>query len=548
MIHLALLLSFAAPVEYESGSNPAELIGSDTRTCGVNCVYVISRMMSKECSLSKLQDAIPPNDGGMNSFHELSRISKELGFHPVAVHRQSNEINSIPAPSILHVKSNLSDPDGDHFIIKLGTTDQGVVIMDPPFSPTTLPFSQLRERWTGRALTLYLSKADAAAAKTQERGLLAHISFWAFALAVGLFALKALCSYRRRRERHGTPTRITTVIIASIALSGVFGCSRAPEGSPELLVEDSTIDFGIVDDDTDQLRVKFSNEGKAPLRITRVTTSCTCTIGVATESLESGETGEIAIRPPKCGMGSMSARLILYSNAPTSPDEIFISWFCPSPPSLSPRRLHIVDALPGDVVERSVDISYAGGAETHRITVEKVTTSNDNIHVEAIDDELFAKEALKIVENQRAVVGEKKYRITWSLPQQAGSAEETVDFYVTQAGKQQRLTLPLLATMDSELSVSGNLIFAGKDWNKLVGEQRALSIRTSRPDLVPVVKTSPPHLVAKLNPSTREQDFELSVQLTEEPFKQSRRAELVLGVEGSTSTLAIPVFVICTAE
>jgi hypothetical protein len=67
---------------------------------------------------------------------------------------------------------------------------------------------------------------------------------------------------------------------------------------PVITFEDSTLDFGsILEGEKVQLTYRFKNEGKSPLVLSRIETSCGCTASKSwpREPISPGETGEIEI-------------------------------------------------------------------------------------------------------------------------------------------------------------------------------------------------------------------------------------------------------------
>ena len=81
--------------------------------------------------------------------------------------------------------------------------------------------------------------------------------------------------------------------------------------------ETETIDYGTIKKNSDGLRVfSFTNTGNAPLIISKVKTSCGCTVPTySKEAILPGEVGEINIKYDTKRMGSFTKTITVYSNA-----------------------------------------------------------------------------------------------------------------------------------------------------------------------------------------------------------------------------------------
>ncbi len=77
------------------------------------------------------------------------------------------------------------------------------------------------------------------------------------------------------------------------------------------------IDYGKIKQNADGVRVfKFKNVGKSPLIISRIQSSCGCTVPKKpTEPIKPGETGEIEVKYATNRVGGFSKTITVYSNA-----------------------------------------------------------------------------------------------------------------------------------------------------------------------------------------------------------------------------------------
>ena len=80
-----------------------------------------------------------------------------------------------------------------------------------------------------------------------------------------------------------------------------------------------TVDYGEIEKGSDEVRVfEFTNTGSAPLIISKVTSSCGCTIPKKPEEpILPGETGEIQVKYDTNRVGPIRKAITVLSNADT---------------------------------------------------------------------------------------------------------------------------------------------------------------------------------------------------------------------------------------
>ncbi|MEM9680909.1 MAG: DUF1573 domain-containing protein [Bacteroidota bacterium] len=89
------------------------------------------------------------------------------------------------------------------------------------------------------------------------------------------------------------------------------------EGSAVVSFEEDVIDYGTMNQNDDGLRTfYFKNEGQIPLIISKVKTSCGCTVPTySKEAIKPGETGTIEIKYNTKKVGAFNKTITVYSNA-----------------------------------------------------------------------------------------------------------------------------------------------------------------------------------------------------------------------------------------
>ena len=92
--------------------------------------------------------------------------------------------------------------------------------------------------------------------------------------------------------------------------------------APAFEFENDVIDYGKIAQNADGVRVfKFKNVGKSPLVISRIQSSCGCTVPKKpTDPIMPGKTGEIEVKYATNRVGGFSKTITVYSNA-TEPSK-----------------------------------------------------------------------------------------------------------------------------------------------------------------------------------------------------------------------------------
>jgi len=85
--------------------------------------------------------------------------------------------------------------------------------------------------------------------------------------------------------------------------------------------KEETIDYGVIEQGADGIRkFEFTNTGDAPLIISRVYSSCGCTVPKKPEDpILPGETGEIEVKYDTKRVGPIRKTISVYSNAGQAP-------------------------------------------------------------------------------------------------------------------------------------------------------------------------------------------------------------------------------------
>jgi len=107
------------------------------------------------------------------------------------------------------------------------------------------------------------------------------------------------------------------VLVLFIGLLG-FGLT-AQENAAKIKFKTETVDYGEIAKGSDGVRVfEFTNTGNAPLVISKVSSSCGCTIPKKPEDpILPGKTGEIQVKYDTNRVGPIAKAITVISNAAT---------------------------------------------------------------------------------------------------------------------------------------------------------------------------------------------------------------------------------------
>ena len=100
---------------------------------------------------------------------------------------------------------------------------------------------------------------------------------------------------------------------------GLLALSVSAQETAQIKFKAETLDYGVIDKGSDGVRIfEFTNTGSAPLIITKVSSSCGCTIPKKPEDpILPGDTGEIQVKYDTNRVGPIRKAITVISNADT---------------------------------------------------------------------------------------------------------------------------------------------------------------------------------------------------------------------------------------
>lgn len=138
-------------------------------------------------------------------------------------------------------------------------------------------------------------------------------------------------------------------ILTLLSITFLIVQIQAQQKSPKIEFESTVIDYGTIEKGADGIRVfKFTNTGNAPLIITKVKSSCGCTVPKKPEKpILPGDTGEIQVKYDTNRVMPIRKTITVTSNADTPTVALKIKGNV-----IDPNKTSVMKPKPKSVVEK----------------------------------------------------------------------------------------------------------------------------------------------------------------------------------------------------
>ena len=230
---------------------------STTKDCGAHCVEFLARRYGGDASVSSdIRRELSPEGTGYCSMLDLRRALERRGFtcNGIAVDSRLPR-----APEITVLRRRGTTTETKHFVVVIPLDDLRVTLYSPPNSVNVVAWTLLRPELGDIALECERSGPSTRALIIAAVGLGA-LSIVAFVL--GLMA---------RRGRRKTAVGLAMGLIA-------IATSACTDRSPSARIEpDRFVNLGTLEAGQRPYALHLRNTGGAPLKVTKLTTSCACT-------------------------------------------------------------------------------------------------------------------------------------------------------------------------------------------------------------------------------------------------------------------------------
>jgi len=121
--------------------------------CGLYCLYTTMRLTGKEIDFSELVKPEYLGSRKGSSIAELKKAAEDCGLYAIPSGRLTGrELRQCPYQIILHVKSDVTSREYNHYELFLGTENRKARLLDPPEPVRLVPFNELAPRWDGNGL------------------------------------------------------------------------------------------------------------------------------------------------------------------------------------------------------------------------------------------------------------------------------------------------------------------------------------------------------------------------------------------------------------
>lgn len=548
-----------APLPSESVALP------DYAACGVNSLYVASRLLGTGADLPTVQKLVgPPQGDGSHSLEDLRRAASALGLHPVCVTVDRHAAEQLPTPAIVQIvrPSDLTGPA--HFMVVLRADPDRVYLLDPPAPQYAATAARFAEFWTGNALVFAAVEADAnelaAGAGVHGSSLwwlwwcgCAAVSGWGLWAAVrqpgglgGLPSVPPQILHLTRRTAATTIGRIAAAV-AVVSLAVGIGTLGRGHADPTLEFESSPLDLGDLPPGDHRAELVIANRGRVRLQIGNVTTSCTCASAVAPTFVDAGERQPVTLML-KVGSGPQTARVRVSSNDPRGDRVAVVGWRGLVPASLAPASVIAPHAPATTAYRRTIRLMYPGGLGSRPPELERVECDCQGVRVAVgADDPVSYPLAGSL--SRREYVGALGLTVDVEPPQAGASCDVLTScvLHLRQSARAFEVRLPVCVHFDAPSfgRDGGPILFTGRDAAALVGQRREISL-DRLPRGASVELRGVPEWLSCSVETKGAGDRVLAVRLASRPPVQPARHTIrAVGADGRTTVASADVFVCC---
>jgi hypothetical protein len=396
----------------------------------------------------------------------------------------------------------MHDPDepekAPHFLVLLRAEADSVLLLDPPTPPYFLVNEGFENQWSGKVL-VFPNNADEVRQLERQANqamLLRSIS-WIW-LAAGILALTCALmwlrhgaggSLRARALLNLLPgilrtylpkrplARITALVLLLLGLASVATILLSPGPVPHarLVLDSSVINLGEVPNGTRSIEFAVRNEGQQPLTITEIQSNCSCVVAAPPARIEAGGTAVLHARL-KVTPGARLVRMILHSNDPAGPKEVFVNWRGKGIVQLLPPIVAGASASIEEPFEHTLHLVFPGGRTALIPRLERFECPSNRVRVQEGN---YRRSAGKLVNSGGLeIVGEGELHLFISPPRTPELFQEQCKLYYRYGEEKVELVARMeVRFLAGELTPEVPAItFAAPTSGGLIGQERILRV------------------------------------------------------------------------
>jgi len=154
---IAILLSSQTYATEENQVEPSKSTaakrGLSHPHCGLYCLYTVMKLAGENVNFRELVKPEYISSAKGSSIAELRKAAEDNGLHAVPVGMLTSRlVRNCPHPMILHVKSDTTSKEYEHYELLLGIRNGKAEMFNPPEPVRLVSFRELAPRWDGTGL------------------------------------------------------------------------------------------------------------------------------------------------------------------------------------------------------------------------------------------------------------------------------------------------------------------------------------------------------------------------------------------------------------
>lgn len=129
--------------------------------CGLYCLYTTMKLSGREIDFVQLVKPEYIGSRKGSSLAELKKAAEDSGMYAVLAGKLTSRVlHNCPYPVILHVKSDVTSKEYDHYELFFGIENHRAKLFNPPEPVRLVPFRELAPRWDGNGLIVSAEPID----------------------------------------------------------------------------------------------------------------------------------------------------------------------------------------------------------------------------------------------------------------------------------------------------------------------------------------------------------------------------------------------------
>lgn len=521
---------------------------SDYAPCGLNSFFLVCRLLDVPLQWDEARELLGSADSeGMHTFAQIARASDAVGLFPIGLQTNLKGLQQLPMPAILQVRDPSRARHPPHFLVLVAFEAGQAILLDPPGPEYTLYSAELDSVWTGNVLVFPRSGQEADELRSGawttlyfRAGILSSLIILGLALGIlgkrhfvsrprsTAFQLSSFSALWSRRV-------ILRLVGISFLLAAILSFAWKP--TPHLAIVESELVFDELLPGSHHIQVPVSNQGRAPILISRIQSSCTCASVTFPEKLSPGESSVIDV-DLRVSRGPQRAVLLVDSNDPGGPQRITIWWHGQSRPVLHP--VYISGTVPADKpYQRSLKVIFPGGKDVLDVDLVRVVCASPYVSIIPGSCRRVAKQV------GNAVFGELELHLSVRPPARSSYISLPCELEVRQGEKTYRLGffLALRFLGDQLRPEAPGLVFSGMSRSELVGQTRQLRVGTSGAPGPIFIRGLPSWLACEQHPEADGQQ-ELDFRIVQPPIGTALPSTIALVAKGDSGP-GVPIDIYC---